>query len=89
MGSLALSDCFCYDPAILALDREGRQNEPTIAQLTNQSNIEEALAAGEKLIDIGHRRLNVSWESIGGMNYNLFSKKTNSTFFHSSFFILG
>ena len=70
-GITCPSDCFCYDPAILALVREGRQIHPTIAELTNQNKIEEALAAGEKLLDI-HQRLNVSWESIGNMYYNLF-----------------
>jgi len=70
-GIICPSDCFCHDPAILTLVREGRQIEPTVAQLTNQNRIEEALASGENLIAI-HRRLNVSWASIGGMNYNLF-----------------
>ena len=65
------SDCFCNDPAILALVREGRQIQPTIMELTNLNKIEEALVAGDKLINI-HRRLNVSWAPRGMTFYNLF-----------------
>ena len=70
-GVTCPSDCFCYDPAILALVREGKKIEPTIVKLSNENKIEEALAAGEKVIDI-LRRLNVSWQAIGLVNYNLF-----------------
>ena len=65
------SDCFCHDPTILALVIEGRQIQSTITELTNENKIEEALAAGDKVIDI-HKRLNVSWSALGNTYYNLF-----------------
>ena len=65
------TDCFCNDPAILALVREGRQIQSTIIDLTNKNVIEEALDNGDKLLDI-HRRLNVSWPALGSTYYNLF-----------------
>ncbi len=40
-------------------------------ELTNENKIEEALAAGDKVIDI-HKRLNVSWWALGSTYYNLF-----------------
>ena len=46
-GVICPSDCSCYDPAILALVREGRKIEPTIAKLTNENKIEEAMTAGK------------------------------------------
>ena len=70
-GIICPSDCSCYDPAILALVREGRQILSTIVELTNENKIEEALAAGDKVIDI-HKRLNVSWWALGSTYYNLF-----------------
>ncbi len=70
-GIICPSDCFCYDSAIPALVREGRQIGPTIAKLTNQNRIEEALAAGDTLLDI-HRRLNVSLVYRGTTDFNLF-----------------
>jgi len=70
-GIVCPSHCFCYDPSTLALVREGRQIQSTIDKLAIQNKIEEALEAGEKLIGI-LQRLNVSWEPIGDMNYNLF-----------------
>jgi len=39
--------------------------------LANQLKVEEALVAGEKLLDI-HRRLNVSWIYVCITNFNLF-----------------
>ena len=71
-GIICPSDCFCYDPAILALVRKGRKIRPTINELSSQNKIEEALAAGEKLLDI-QRRLNISWTSVGITEINLFN----------------
>jgi len=72
-GIICPSDCFCYDPIILDVFREGKEIYiyPTIAELANQKKIEEALAAGDNMLDI-HQRFNVSWESIGNTYYNLF-----------------
>jgi len=69
MGSHVLP--ICYDPTILVLVREGRQIQSIIVELTNENKIEEALAAGDKVINI-HKRLNVSWSSLGNTYYNLF-----------------
>ena len=77
-GVICPSDCFCYDPAILSLVCEGRQIRPTIFELANQNKIEEALTAGDKLLDI-HRRLNISWAARGTTYYNLFSIATRSS----------
>ena len=52
LGIIFPSNCFCYDPIILALVREGKQILLTIFELVNQNKIEEALAADEKLFDI-------------------------------------
>jgi len=71
-GIICPSDCFCYDPAILALVREGRKIRPTIIELSSQNKIEEALAAGDKLLDI-QRRLNNSWTSGAITEINLFN----------------
>ena len=70
-GITCPSDCFCYDPAIPALVREGRQIHSIMMKLANENKIEEALAAGDKLVDI-HRHLNVSWLIQVDVNYNLF-----------------
>jgi len=70
-GITCPTDCSCYDPAIPALVREGRQILSTMMKLANENKIEEALAAGEKALDI-HRRLNVSWLVQCNVNYNLF-----------------
>ena len=70
-GFTCPSNCSCYDPAVLALVDKGRQYQSAVVELTNQNKIEEALAAGDKLLDI-HRRLNVSWVSLGNTYYNLF-----------------
>lgn len=53
------TDCLCYDSATLALVQEGRQLFKTTIHLYRLLKTEEALAAGEKLLDI-HRRLNLS-----------------------------
>ena len=66
------SDCICYDPAILALVREGRKIRPTIIEFSSQNKTEEALAAGDKLLDI-QRRLNISWTSMGITEISLFN----------------
>ena len=63
--------CFCYDPAMSALVKEGRQLHGTVLDLANnQHKIDEALAAGEKLLDI-HRRLNITWAYLGHTYYLL------------------
>jgi len=65
-------DCSCHDPGNYpALVEEGRQIQATIIDLAYQRKTGEALAAGEKLLDI-HRRLNVSWVYRGYAYFNLF-----------------
>ena len=65
-------DCSCHDPANYpALVEEGRQIQATIIDLAYHRKAEEALEAGEKLLDI-HRRLNVSWVYRGYAYFNLF-----------------
>ena len=70
-GITCSTNCICYDPAFRALTLEGRQLYETTKALSCQLKIEEALEAGDKLLDI-YRRLNVSWESLGRMKYLLF-----------------
>jgi len=70
-GVTCSADCSCHDPAFRALFEEGRQLDKTFNDLANQLKIEEALVAGEKLLDI-HRRFNISWIYLGVANYNLF-----------------
>ena len=55
------ADCSCHDPAIRTptLVQEGRQLYEKTMKLHYQLKTEEALAAGDKLLDI-HRRLGVS-----------------------------
>ncbi len=65
------TDCSCYDPAFRALILEGRQLYETTNTLSCQLKIEEALDAGDRLLKI-YRRINVSWESLGRMQYLLF-----------------
>ena len=64
-------DCPCHDPGIRVLIQEGRQLTTTMMNLHRQHKTEEALAAGEKVMDI-HRRLNVSWTYLAIMGVNLF-----------------
>ncbi len=52
--------CICNDPGFRALICEMKKIDATIIELVRQNKIEEALAAGEKLLDI-KRRLNISW----------------------------
>ena len=60
-GIICPTDCPCYDPAICTLIHEGRQIlHAGVMDLAKENKTEEALAAGEKLLDI-YRRLNVSW----------------------------
>jgi len=59
-GITCTNDCYCNDSTIRALNLEGRQMYATVEALTRQYKIEEALAAGDKLLDI-YRRLNASW----------------------------
>ena len=60
-GITCSTDCFCNDPVIRELVREGREiYYSTIGYHYRKFNVEEALAAGDKLLDI-HRRLNISW----------------------------
>jgi len=70
-GITCSTNCTCYDPGFRALTLEGRQLYETTRALSCQIKIEEALEAGDKLLDI-YRRLNVSWESLGRMKYLLF-----------------
>jgi len=66
-------DCYCFDPAIPAFVKEGRQIYQKAIDLSKENKIEEALAAGEKLLDI-HRRLNVSCVDRGFTEFRLFQK---------------
>jgi len=59
-GITCPADCHCYDPAVPALIKEGRQIHQKVKALARQYKIEEALIAGEELLDI-HRRLNNPW----------------------------
>lgn len=70
-GITCSAGCFCHDPAMTALTKEGRKTLETASNLSRQCKIEEALNAGEKLLDI-HRRLNVSWINQGFTQYLLF-----------------
>ena len=70
-GFTCSADCSCHDPAFRALVQEGRKMNGTFTDLAKKLKVEEALVAGEKLLDI-HRRLNVSWIYEGGTNFNLF-----------------
>lgn len=58
------------DPAFRALIKEGRQINRTFTDLAKQIKVEEALVAGEMLLDI--HRLKVSWIYEGSTNFNLF-----------------
>jgi len=70
-GITCPTDCSCKDPEIPALVQEGRHLHGTVRTLARQGKIEEALAAGEKLLDI-HRRLNKSWFYRSQAEYLLF-----------------
>jgi len=70
-GITCSTNCSCYDPVLRALHVEGRQLYETTNALARQHKIEEALAAGDNLLDI-YRRLNVSWEYLGRTEYLLF-----------------
>ena len=59
-GITCSTNCYCQDPTILTLVKEGRHLYATTDALATQLKTEEALAAGEKLLGI-YRRLNVSW----------------------------
>jgi len=65
------TDCSCFDPKTHALVQEGRQIRKTLFELALMLKMEEALEAGDKLLDI-HRRLNISWEYICNMNVFFF-----------------
>lgn len=54
------ADCSCHDPAIRILVQEGRLLHQETMKLHYQLKTEQALAVGDKLLDI-HRRLDVSW----------------------------
>ena len=65
-------DCFCYDPDTWTLVQKGRKLYETIITLANEQEMtEEAVLAGDKLLDI-YRRLNVSWYFRGFVEHNLF-----------------
>ena len=71
-GITCPADCSCNDPVIRDLVHETRQiYYSTIVELANQRKIEEALAAGDELLDI-HRRLNISWAHRGTVDFFLF-----------------
>jgi len=70
-GITCSPNCFCYNPAIRALMEEGRQLYKTAKTFDIQLKVDEALAAGDKLLDI-YRRLNLSWEYRGYTEFHLF-----------------
>ena len=70
-GIICPVDCPCLDPAIPALIKEGRQLHASVLALAGQLKIEEALAAGDKLLNV-HRRLNISWVYLGITMFDLF-----------------
>jgi len=70
-GITCPADCPCFDPAIPALVKEGRKIYQTAVDLAKENKIEEALTAGEKLLDV-HRRLNVSCVDRGFTEFRLF-----------------
>jgi len=70
-GITCSADCPCHDPATLALVQEGRQLYATVSTLARQYKIDEALAVGDKLVDV-HQRLNVSWIYRGYLHSLLF-----------------
>ena len=70
-GITCPADCACSYPSFRALVQESKQIYGTIIELARQYKTEEALAAGEKLLDV-YRRLNVSWVYRGITEFNLF-----------------
>jgi len=64
-------DCVCRNPSFRALICETKKIYATIIELTRQYKTEEALDAGEKLLDV-YRRLNIFWVYRGLTDYNLF-----------------
>jgi len=64
-GIICSADCLCFDPAILALVKEGRQFHASVLTLASQ------LKAGDKLLD-AHRRLNKSWAYLNITMFELF-----------------
>ncbi len=63
-GIICPAGCLCQDPAFWALVQEGKLMHSKVMNLGKQLRTGEALAAGEKLLDI-QRRLNVSLVHIG------------------------
>ena len=71
-GITCLANCYCNDPGFRALILEGRKLFMTVVTLAHrQHKIEEALDAGDKLLDI-YRRLNLSWIYRGHTEHTLF-----------------
>ncbi len=70
-GITCPTDCYCYDPAVLDLVKEAKQIRETLLDLVNRYKTEEALVAGERLLDI-HRRLDTSWVYPAFMGFRLF-----------------
>ena len=70
-GIVYPADCPCLDPAILALVQEGRQLHASVTTFDSQLKIEEALAAGDNLLNV-HRCLNLSWMYLGITMFDLF-----------------
>ena len=70
-GIICPTDCACSNPSFRAQLCETKKIFATIIELARQYKTEEALYAGEKLLDI-YRRLNIFWVYQGLMDYNLF-----------------
>jgi len=64
-------NCYCKDPEARKLVMEGRRLNDDIQFLADRANTEEALLAGEKLLDI-YRKLNLSWTQRASINFDLF-----------------
>ncbi len=72
LGITCLDNCYCNSPGIRAVILERREMIIIVATLAiRQHEIEEALDAGDKLLDI-YRRLNVSWIYRGHTEVTLF-----------------
>lgn len=72
-GIVCPAGCLCCHPTVLTLLQKGRLLRSEIKELDRQLKTGEALAAGEKLLDI-HRRLNLSLEPLNGDTYFLLFK---------------
>lgn len=66
-------DCYCFNPSIQTLISEGKQLYKVVTDSAGQFMTEQALEAGEKLLDIPERRLGVSWMYIGDTYIKLYN----------------